>query len=258
MLKIYKGDDTNFQNLRTIRIVLQSVTFSLDGCYGEFELCGQRTKIAPLDTDVDLPIVFSHLQTAKMQIGEHDGRFRIIDSKMRIRTVSAKIKVLVTDDADEVYDTENSTILKVMPSYGSLSDLPKINGVEVSGDKEGGAYGLVTKVNGYSPKEDGSVRIPKSFVQNDPPDLNVRYVNPPNGFVENDEIFCKSDRRRYVLCREEGLYLWIEQSSRNEEITWDDIKGLPLVGETLNLRTDDEVYAAIKRIIQIFGGTVNE
>lgn len=263
MLAILRGDDTDFQELRTIFVTLKDFSFPLTNCVGRFILCGQVVTISSLTPNTDVPIKFTHEQTEKMPLGIQHGKFCVIDANNRIRTFDSSIRVLVSDSAEEVYgiiQKGNGVSVYGSVDYNSLKNLPSIGGHEVKGKLTYGDLGIVARINkDYAPNSDGDVRIPRLILMEEKPNTEAVYESEPEGYLESDVIFAKQTNRQYVLAQvADGNYRWIEVVGGLTSVTWEDIEDKPLAGEILNLRTDDEVYAAIKRIIEIFGGTVNE
>jgi len=262
MLAILRGDDTDFQELRTIYVTLKEFPFSLVGCTGRFVLCGQTVNIPQLAENTEVAIKFTSAQTGSMPLGIQNGKFCVIDANAKIRTYDSSIRVLVSDSAEDVYGIVqggNGVTVYGSVDYNSLKNKPKIGGHEVVGNKTYGDMGLVARINDdYAPNANGNVRIPHTFIDEEPPNTSATYEEVPTGYLVEDKIFAKSNNKQYIMSQlADGTYKWIEITGGLSSVNWSDIGQKPYQGQTVTIRTDDDVYSVLAAIVGHLGGTVN-
>ena len=129
MIKIYKGDDTDF-NGRVLRLTFGADGLNLAGCKAELSFCG-IVKTLDCSKGCDFLLVLAAAETAPLTLGRHFATLRLIDPQGRRVTVSNTIMVCVTDSVADVYgdeigvDTMTVALPKVMA--GETFDLGGTN-----------------------------------------------------------------------------------------------------------------------------------
>lgn len=129
MIKIFKGDDTDFKG-RVLRLSFGADGLDLTGCKAELSFCGIVKEIECGGCEFILAL--SSSETAALPIGVHFATLRLIDGEGRRVTVSNTIRVMVTDSVAEVYgDTFGvNTLTVALPKVmaGETFDLGGSNG----------------------------------------------------------------------------------------------------------------------------------
>lgn len=153
-IKIFKGNDTDFNDDKFITIKLTS-NIDLSDFVGKFVL-GSFTQTGAL-ADGKMEIVIPRSYTSQFPLGNMCGTFVLIDNKGRYATITNSILFEITN---EVFTPTEEEIQLETPedypveiavevgfpggNYEDLNNLPKINGVVVKGDKIGADYGLAS------------------------------------------------------------------------------------------------------------------
>lgn len=151
-IKIFKGNDTDFNDDKFITIKLTS-NIDLSDFVGKFVL-GSFSQTGVL-ADGKMEIVIPRSYTSQFPLGNMCGTFALIDNKGRYATITNTILFSITN---EVFTPTEEEIQLETPedypveivvevgfaggNYEDLNNLPKINGVVVKGDKTGADYGL--------------------------------------------------------------------------------------------------------------------
>lgn len=130
-IKIFKGDDTNFNNSKFLTIFLDT-EIDLNGFLGIFSLYGFTvTKPVNIETksiSVEIPCQ----NTAKFPLGPASGIFRLEDTQNRFKTVSNTIPFYITN---EIFtQAEESISLPVPENYPVRINLTFGNGGELTTD----------------------------------------------------------------------------------------------------------------------------
>lgn len=157
-ITIYKGDDSTAFGVRKIRIVLDS-SIPMEGataCFKFYSFC--RSFTAEEVADNNMVVEFSRDETATLPPGRAYASFKLFDSEDRVMTASSRIPMLVKlggapavfDNRGIVVDSEVAVIrVAVDIDYALLTNLPKVNGVVITGDRLGRDYGL-NRIPDYS------------------------------------------------------------------------------------------------------------
>ena len=142
-IKIFKGDDTDFNNSKFLSIKINT-EMDLTGFKGIFKLGKFKTEQDMQSKTMD--IVIPHEVTALMLNGTHTGIFTLIDTKNRVKTLSNTIPFLVTS---EVFTQEEDSIDLPVPEgypyeiivelgsasdYNSLQNIPTFEGQPIKGN----------------------------------------------------------------------------------------------------------------------------
>jgi len=100
---IYKGDDTDFADERTITIDLTGSSFDFTGYSAEFELRGVRKQFSDISSGT-VSIVLSAADTRHLSLGKQYASLKLFDADGRVRTVANRIPfdvVSYTDFSEE-------------------------------------------------------------------------------------------------------------------------------------------------------------
>lgn len=142
-IKIFKGDDTDFNNSKFLSIKINT-EMDLTGFKGIFKLGKFKTEQDMQSKTME--IVIPHEVTALMLNGTHTGIFTLIDTQNRVKTLSNTIPFLVTS---EVFTQEEDSIELPVPEgfpyeiivdlggasdYNSLQNIPTFNGQPIKGN----------------------------------------------------------------------------------------------------------------------------
>ena len=142
-IKIFKGDDTDFNNSKFLSIKINT-EMDLTGFKGIFKLGKFKTEQDMQSKTME--IVIPHEVTALMLNGTHTGIFTLIDTKNRVKTLSNTIPFLVTS---EVFTQEEDSIDLPVPEgypyeiivelgsasdYNSLQNIPTFEGQPIKGN----------------------------------------------------------------------------------------------------------------------------
>lgn len=160
-ITIYKGDDSAAFGVRKIRIYLDSA-LPAEADHACFRFYSLSREFSAEDIASNNMIVeFTQEETAMLPLGRAFASFRMFDAEGRLFTVSTRIPFLVKSGGAPaefsnrgiVVDSEMAVIrIAVDIDYALLANLPKINGVEVVGDKSGRDYAL-NKIPKYSAQQ---------------------------------------------------------------------------------------------------------
>lgn len=153
-IKIFKGNDTNFNDGKFLTFTVTS-DIDLTDFTGIFTL-GSFSKPGGL-ADGKMEVVIPSAVTSQLPLGCMNGSFQLVDTKMRVATVTNTIPFLITT---EVFTPEEDTISLPVPqdypvqidmsigfsggNYGDLENLPQINNITLVGNKTATALGLTT------------------------------------------------------------------------------------------------------------------
>lgn len=142
-IKIFKGDDTDFNNSKFLSIKINT-EMDLTGFKGIFKLGKFKTEQDMQSKTME--IVIPHEVTALMLNGTHNGIFTLIDTQNRFKTLSNTIPFLVTS---EVFTQEEDSIDLPVPEgypyeiivelggasdYNSLQNIPTFEGQPIKGN----------------------------------------------------------------------------------------------------------------------------
>lgn len=142
-IKIFKGDDTDFNNSKFLTINVKT-EIDLTGFKGIFKLGKFKTEQDMQSKTME--IVIPHEVTALMLNGTHTGIFTLIDTQNRVKTLSNTIPFLVTS---EVFTQEEDSIELPVPEgypyeiivelggtndYNSLQNIPTFEGQPIKGN----------------------------------------------------------------------------------------------------------------------------
>lgn len=141
-IKIFKGDDTNFNNAPFVTITLDT-SVSLAGFRAIFQLGSFRQDFFDISAKT-LNIIIPHSVTQQFSVGKLDGTLVLEDSYGRYQTITNTIPFEVTN---EVFTREMQTISLPMPDnfpvsitlrllsfdYNDLEGKPSINGTTLEG-----------------------------------------------------------------------------------------------------------------------------
>lgn len=132
-IKLYKGDDSNFANLRTIGVVLNS-PFDMTGWRAELSVQGIRISVADISSG-EFSLVFSDRETRHLDAGDCTGTLILIDSSGRRKTLAKDIPFTVTDTVDENTDDEITFNITVDAQVVNLSFESATLGAETLANK---------------------------------------------------------------------------------------------------------------------------
>lgn len=99
-IKIFKGDDSDFMDLRTILFTIDA-EFSLDDCAAEFKIQGYRELISDISSG-SIEITLPSSQTRRMAPGECYGRLALIDGDGRKLTIINDLLFDIITDIDDI------------------------------------------------------------------------------------------------------------------------------------------------------------
>lgn len=153
-IKIFKGNDTNFNDGKFLTFTVTS-DIDLSDFTGVFTL-GSFSKPGGL-ADGKMEVIIPAAVTSQLPLGCMNGSFQLVDTKMRVATVTNQIPFLVTN---EVFTQEEDTVSLDVPedypvqidmtigfpggNYSDLENLPQINNVTLVGNKSASSLGLTT------------------------------------------------------------------------------------------------------------------
>lgn len=102
MIKIFKGDDTDFRG-RTLKLTVDAGNLDLTGCKLELSFLGIK-RVIDFDGTFDFILSFSAEETSALPLGTHMATIRLYDAQGRRYTLSNTVKICVTDVVSEAYD----------------------------------------------------------------------------------------------------------------------------------------------------------
>lgn len=157
---LYKGDDAVFDGINKIEIVVTSTTTDLTRFSGMFQL-GEFKQIGSL-ADGHMKIELTRDYTRNFLFGPIKGAFRLLDAKGRIKTIANNLNFYITDDISLLEQNEPIVLPDItidgdqfhlevqidvpLTQYGDLEGKPRINDIEINGNKTGDYYGLQQKL----------------------------------------------------------------------------------------------------------------
>ncbi len=109
-IKLFKGDDSNFADMREITCTLNAPFLDLSGYSAEFTLQGIRQRFTGLTDGGELILVFPHADTRRFTLGECNATLVLSDSNGRRKTLTSQIPFEIHQIADSVEDEETFTI----------------------------------------------------------------------------------------------------------------------------------------------------
>ena len=126
-IKIFKGDDTNWNGEQFLKLYISSTQIDLTGMKAKFTL-GSFNETYDID-DGPISISLTRAVTGEFSYGPIDGTIQILDTQNRIKTVSNTVPFLVTnkvqDAQDAVYNVEvspNSPLdIEIKIGYGIVT-----------------------------------------------------------------------------------------------------------------------------------------
>ncbi len=107
-IKLYRGDDSAFADLRTITLTLNA-PFDMTGWRAEFELQCLRKRIDALNAG-SVVLDFSHRETRRLELGTYEATLTLIDDSRRRKTLTTSIPVEIIDVVDQTEGDDELTI----------------------------------------------------------------------------------------------------------------------------------------------------
>lgn len=157
---LYKGDDAVFDGINKIEISVTSTTTDLSRFSGMFQL-GEFKQIGAL-TNGFMKVELTREYTSKFLYGPLKGAFRLLDAKGRIKTIANNLNFYITDDISLLEQNGPIVLPDItvdgdqfhvevqidvpLTQYGDLEGKPRINDIEINGNKTGDYYGLQQKL----------------------------------------------------------------------------------------------------------------
>ncbi len=195
-IKIFKGNDTNFNEGKFLTFVVTS-DIDLSDFVGEFSL-GRFVKPGGL-ADGKMDVVIPAEVTRQFPLGLMCGTFKIYDTKMRVATVANSIPFLVTD---QVFTPTDETVSLNTPegypveismqvgfsggNYNDLNNLPQIDGVTLNGNKTAAELGLATPTDLQPITQD--VAQLQSDVAGKQAALSAEQLNAANSGIDSQKV----------------------------------------------------------------------
>lgn len=130
MIKIFKGDDTDFLG-NALRLTVDVPDLDLTGCRLELSFLG-IVRSVPCESSNVFLLALTAAETAALPLGVHFAALRLYDPQGRRFTLSNTVKVKVTDCVADAYETQATisdltvTIPQVMA--GQTYDIGGTNG----------------------------------------------------------------------------------------------------------------------------------
>lgn len=134
-IKIFRGDDTNWNGSNFLNFTVTSQTVDLSEMTARFILGSIVFNNILLETG-QFTINFTHEQTSQMPWGINKGILQILDSEGRIKTATNEILLFVTS---EVFTQDERNIPVEVPA-----DSPVQITVQISDGSGGGSWGSIT------------------------------------------------------------------------------------------------------------------
>jgi hypothetical protein len=106
-IKLFRGDDTNFADLREIAVTLNT-SFSLAGYSAIFTLQSFRRVYDDISSG-SFTIAFGGRDTSRMSAGTDYGSLVLVDPSGRSKTLTNLIEFDITDTVETVIDDETLT-----------------------------------------------------------------------------------------------------------------------------------------------------
>ena len=128
-LVIFKGDDTNFPGNQEIEIVIDT-EMDLTGLKAHFRFMDFTQDFNEIPENKKLSIVIPHDKTSAFPIGASDATLFLEDQSGKIRTVSNRIHIVVTNSVHEAYENEGTqsvtVTVKGTVTWDMIEDKPTI------------------------------------------------------------------------------------------------------------------------------------
>lgn len=142
MLEIYKGDDTDFAELRTLAITI-STELDLTGFTGKFVFLGvTKTFTAEEIQSKTVSVVYTQCETNGFVPGQNYGTFHLYDTEGRHAAVYKILVDVVLHRKCSPSPNEISISIENVYDYNKLGNVPTIDGIKITGDKDAHEYGL--------------------------------------------------------------------------------------------------------------------
>lgn len=103
MITIFKGDDTDFMG-RALKLSVDTGDLNLSGCKMELSFLG-ITRCIDLAGAAEFILVLSAAETSALPLGVHMATLRLFDQQGRRYTLSNTVKIRVTDNVADAYET---------------------------------------------------------------------------------------------------------------------------------------------------------
>jgi len=142
MVRIFKGDDSDFADLKRVTIFLRT-ELDLTGFTGRFTFLGVE-RMFPSEEVVTkcLTVSYTAAETATFVPGRSSGSFVLFDTEGR-QAATQKVPIEVLTHTTAPCDAEESEIevkVDTVFDYDLLENKPTLNGVVIQGDKTSGDY----------------------------------------------------------------------------------------------------------------------
>lgn len=117
-LIIFRGDDTNHELNKPIRFVMTDSGYSLDGMTLHFSFLDIDKTFTDFDSERSCELVFTAEETKLFPVGINFATLYLIDAKEKKHTLTNRLPVKVTLNAEEVYNSLNIPVRFPMCNIG--------------------------------------------------------------------------------------------------------------------------------------------
>jgi hypothetical protein len=104
-LIIFRGDDTDHELNKSIRFVMTDSGYSLDGMTLHFSFLGIDKTFTDFDPERSCELVFTSEETKQFPVGINYATLYLIDTKEKKHTLTNRLPVKVTLNAEEAYNS---------------------------------------------------------------------------------------------------------------------------------------------------------
>ena len=213
-IQIYKGDDTNFADLRELSITIDT-DLDLAGYTGEFDFLG-NVKTFPTEQIATKTVQFAYTaeETASFIPGLSYGTFILFDPEGRRAAIQKVLIEVLTRFFCGGCKSQITITIDNVVDYDHLSNLPTIEGVTVQGAKTAHDYGIallsdIDESGGVVKlSEDGFSMVPAGYLGETLTYRKLSFVYDPDmgEFVlfSSPERYVKSDDGTFTPITDES------------------------------------------------------
>ena len=142
MIKIYRGDSTDFADLSSISVTIDTEV-DITGFTGKFSFGGIEKTFPPVEIEQrTFEFNYTYEETSTFCLGKGFGTFYLFDTKGRKAVVTKVLVDVILPHEYEPHDNKFIVTISNSINYETLFHKPSINGVTINGNHDGRHYGL--------------------------------------------------------------------------------------------------------------------